>query len=84
MPLGSGWEERDVRRGWKWLSLNFAVSENIRACNIGVYARRSFGEEAGMKERVRRRHAYDLLEGALEGHWRGIGRDMVHILTDQP
>jgi hypothetical protein len=49
---------RDVRSGWKWLSRNLAVSVNIRACSIGVYDRRSWGEDWGMNERVSIRQAY--------------------------
>ena len=52
-----GWEERDEWRGWKWWSLNLAVSLNIRACSMGVYAKRSLEGDEDMNERVRRRQA---------------------------
>ena len=62
------------------MSRNLEVSENMRACSMGVYARRSF-EEGGMKERVRRRHACgrDVSEMFNEG-----GDGDVRILIDRP
>ena len=49
--------ERDVRSGDMCLSLKCAVSANMRACIIGVYAKRESLEEGGMKERVSMRQA---------------------------
>ena len=56
--VGDGWEVSDVRRGWKCASRNLGVSVNILACSMGVYARRSLGEEEGMKERDSMRQAW--------------------------
>jgi hypothetical protein len=71
-----------VRRGWKWASRNLAVSVNIRACSMGVYARRSFWEEEGMKERVSMRQActvtqsvYILLRCEIRGKGRATNSD---------
>lgn len=50
--------DRDVRRGWKCESLNLGVSVNMRAWSMGVYAKRSFWEKRGMKERVSMRQAW--------------------------
>ena len=46
-----------MRSGWKWASRNLGVSVNILAWSMGVYARRSLGEEGGMNERVSIRQA---------------------------
>ena len=77
----SGKELNPDRRGWKWRSRNVAVSANMRAWNIGVYARRLLDFSGVMNERVSMRHAYGRV---LVLSVFGRDNESIRTQTDQP